>query len=299
MRDMNPISEQNGSGRRDIPVAPLPPIVGEPDQNPDNIPVVPLPPIVGEPDQNPDNIPVIPLPPIVGTPDQGPAFPGPVPQGFSTVRFMNAVTDFGPLTVRVGNRVVANNLSFSNVSSYYRIADGFYTVTISSARYPGDVYFRGRVPFNSGEIITMAIVKNANGLDLVRISDRPCRNRPGNRGCIRAANLIYNSPAMDIILTDGRVAFADVRYKEVTTYKQARPGVYDFYVAQTPYTMATVRSDGGMFEDLPIILTNYFLPGFGNVEPLVSSYITVQAGGVYTIYLLGDWDSREVRVKIV
>lgn len=219
---------------------------------------------------------------------------------YCTVRFLNAASGYGPLNITIGSRMVVNNLAFSNVSAYTRVVDGFYFVVVSSTRNSGNILFRGRIPFNANEVITMAIVKSANGLNFVRVSDQPCKNRPRNRGCVRVANLIYNSPPMNVILTDGRIAFADVQYKEVTSYKQARPGEYDFYVAKTPYALSPALTDIDILDNLPIVLTNFFLPGYGEVTPLVSSSVVVKAGGMYTIYLLGNWEnSSEVRIKII
>ncbi|WP_343209342.1 DUF4397 domain-containing protein [Anaerolentibacter hominis] len=285
----------------DVPAIPLPPVVGNPEPNPDSIPEIPLPPIVGNPESNPDNIPVIPLPPIVGTPDSGvqqPAAPG--PGGYATIRFLHAADGYGPLNVQISNRTITSRLSYTRMTGYGRIADGFYTVTISSSRNTGNVYFRKRVPFNTGEKVTFAIVRARRGLDLIRISDQSCVNRPRNRGCVRAVNLIYNSPALDVILNDGRVLFSDVRYKEVTAYKQARPGEYDYYVAETPYSYSPTQAAADNLDDLPVIMNNFYLFGYGDVMPLVSSYITVEAGGTYSIYMFGNWDnSSDITVKTV
>lgn len=282
-------------GMDNIPVTPLPPIVGNPGAG--NIPVTPLPPIVGNP-QPPAGIPVIPLPPIVGNPEPGPQPPAANP-GFSMVRFLHAVSDAGPVNVSVGIRTVANNLSFGNLSAYNRIQDGFHSVTVSSSANPNNIIFRGRIPFNTDEKITLAIVKEGNGFNLVRISDQPCQNRPAVRGCLRAVNLIYNSPPMDVIFTDGRIAFPDVRYKEVSFFKQVWPGEYDFYIAQTPYSPTADIIDIDVLNNLPVVLVNFMLPGFGQVEPLVSSYVTVRAGGMYTIYMLGNWQTSSfIQVKV-
>ncbi|MTQ98223.1 DUF4397 domain-containing protein [Pseudoflavonifractor sp. BIOML-A6] len=299
----------------DYPVVPLPPVV--PDDQPP-APDYPVPPIAGE-ENPPVEGPVFPVPPIAGgenPPVEGPVFPvppiagpgnppvapGPVypVSGYCTVRFLNAVTDFDPMRVLIGGRVVADNLGYGDVGSYYRVRDGFRTVTITSAQNPRIVLYRQSVPFAVNEIITLAIVRGTNGLELVRVSDIPCQNRPRNRACIRAVNLVYNSPALDVILNDGRVVFSDVRYREVTAFKQARPGDYGFYVAQTPYMLSPVYSDIQTLEELPIILANYFLPGFGDVQPLTSSYVDARANSMNTIYIMGAW-SRDpvIRTKVV
>ncbi|MBU5627392.1 DUF4397 domain-containing protein [Oscillibacter sp. MSJ-2] len=295
-----PIVDQPPAANPDqTPVIPLPPIVDQPPAaNPDQTPVIPLPPIVGQPPAaNPDQTPVIPLPPIVGIPMPGvrPEYPG-----YATVRFLNAVADGEPVRVAVGSRTVANNLAFGNLGNYFNVIDGFRTVTIYSVRSPRTVLYQSSVPMSAGEVITLAIVRSGGVLDLVRVSDKPCNNRPANRACIRAVNLVYNSPALDVVLADGRVVFTDVRYKEVTIWRQARPKEYDFYIAQTPYSLNRMYDDIQTVEDLPLAMAGYYLPGYGSVDPLVSFYVNARAGAMDTIYILGNWNiSQVIRTKVV
>lgn len=287
----------------DIPVAPLPPVVGQPEAPGGDVPVAPLPPMNGNPPVDSGDVPVIPLPPMGSTPpvDPGPSipvFPWPNP-GYCTVRFLNAVWEGMPVRITVGNRVVARALPFGNLTGYFSVPDGFRTVTVFDTNNRSILY-QASVPMRAGSVITLALVRAGGILDLVRISDQPCNNRPRNRACIRTVNLLYNSPPLDVILADGRVVFTDVRYKEVTTWRQARPGSYDMYLAQTPYSLSPRYQDIQTVEDLPYAMSGYFLPGYGSVEPLVSFYVDAKAGAMETIYILGNWDiSRTLRTKVV
>lgn len=292
----------------DLPVAPLPPIVGtpEPAPGPEDVPVIPLPPMDGTNppvDTGPGaDVPVIPLPPMGSTPPvaPGPVLPNPIlpTPGYCTVRFLNAVMDGEPMRVTVGNRTVARSLDYGSFTGYYSVPDGFRTVTAYSVRMPWNILFQASVPMSAGEVITLAFVRSGGVLDLVRISDLPCSNRPRGRACIRAVNLVYNSPALDVVLADGRVVFTDVREREVTTWRQARPGSYDFYIAQTPF--AAPFRDIQTVEDLPYVMSGYYLPGFGAVQPLTSFTVDAKAGAMESIYLLGNWNiDRAIRAKVV
>lgn len=262
----------------------------------------PAPPVSGEEFPPVESGPVFPVPPIAG--------PGglPVPSvpvypvsGYCTVRFLNAAMDLDPIRALIGDRVVANDLRYSEIGSYWRVRDGFRTVTVTSASNPRLILYRQSVPFGVNEIVTLAVARSSNGMELVRVSDIPCRNRPRDQACIRTVNLVYNSPALDMILNDGRVVFSDVRCREVTAYKQARPGDYGFYITQTPYALSPVYSDVQTLEELPVILANYYLPGFGQAPPLTSSHVDAQPGSMNTIYLMGRWSmgSPSVRSKVV
>lgn len=311
-----PLAPDDQPAIPDQPAVPLPPIV-EPDR-----PVTPLPPIV-QPDRptNPDQIPVVPLPPIVGTPEPGPVYPqqppaagpdfgfggniivlpGLISPGSATVRFLNAAAGYDALRITVGNRVAASGLPFGSLTGYGRVGVGFRTVTVARAAAPREIIYRRTLPFTAGELATLAVVRTNIGLDIVRISDTPCRDHPNERACIRAVNLCWDAPALDVFLNDGRLVFNDVRYKETTDFRQAWPMDYGFYIAQTSYVPAPRFSDIETIEDSPVVAPGYFLPGVGGVTPLASFYINAKRNGIYTAYFLGSWNypNPDLRVRVV
>lgn len=311
---------------RSTPATPLPPLTSEARVDPEfsvtpEEPVVPLPPIYPiDPEfgVTPEE-PTVPLPPDYPIdpdfgvmPDQpvDPDFsvdggviivPGIINPRYATVRFFNAAVGYDALRITVGARVASPNLAFGNLTNYGRVGDGFRTVTIARARAPREILYRRTIPFSAGELITLAVVRTNIGLDLVRISDSPCFNRPYGRACIRTVNLCWDSPALDVFLSDGRLVFSDVRYKEATDFRQARPRDYSFYVAQTPYVPTPRFSDIETIEETPIVAPNYFLPGYGGVTPLSSFYINAKRNGVYTAYILGSWNysNPDVQVRVM
>ncbi len=321
-------SMPNGmSGRSGIPVIPLPdfeeggPVHPGNDDGSAGIPVIPLPdfeeggPVYPGNDDGSAGIPVIPLPDFE---EGGPVHPGPnrpnrpnwpifpvhplpnVPcffcqegntNGYSKVRFLNAVNGYRSLVVVVSGLQVASGLSFGSLTNYGNVSDGFRTVTVAQPN--GYVLLRKTVPFHAGDIITMAIVPSAGGIDLMQINDTPCNSRPYGCSCFRVANLAYYSNPLDVILYDGRVVYTDLRFKEVTSFKRIRPGEYDFYLAET-----SLRPTPRM-EDIETLNTDT-----GSVmmraEPLLSFYVNVRADAMYTVYILGHGSSpNELQTIIV
>lgn len=281
----------------------------EPDQAPqmEPLPSLPLPdpgenipafPGIGHPsyqDTNASPLPAAPRQePGMGTPDA----PGPSP--FAHVRFLNAVCDGAPLRLTLGHRLLATYLRPGHLTGYFKIPVGFRTLTLYDARYPHAPLFCSSLPFNPGEQITLAVVRSGGGVDLVRVDDSPaCSSGWSDRGCLRLVNLAYNSPGLDLILTDGRVVFTDVRFKEVTTYRRARPGQYDLYIAQTPYTLPEQYTDIETVEELPMLWQEASFPNRGISEPLASFYLEARSGVCSTIYLMGNWNrSHYLRVLI-
>lgn len=221
-----------------------------------------------------------------------PVSPPPTTSGQSAVqvRFLNALPEGGgSLRITSGNRLLASSLSPEGLSEYFTLPAGFRPFALHDAARPWLLLFRATLPLTAGDLVTLAVVPSAGGLDLVRVDDRPCGVRGAGLACLRCVNLVRNSPGLDLILTDGRVVFTDVRFKEATNYRRAQPGRYDLYAAQTPQAQ---RPDIETVEDLPMAVLPW------GVEPLLSFDWNAQAGRQATVYLMGDWGAgRELRVR--
>lgn len=241
--------------------------------------------------EEPEQLPVTPVP--------GPGEVGPSSMpAFARVRILNAVTDGMPLRVILCSRLLTPCLKPCHLTGYFTVSAGFRTLTLFDAAFPWTILFRSSLPFVPGETATLAVVRAGAGLDLVRIDDRPCGNRGMNRACIRSVNLVHNSPGLDLVLTDGRLVFTDTRFKETTTYRRARPGQYDMYVAQTPWGQPDDLSDIETVEEMPVTISSCYFPGYGAAEPLASFFLPARAGAMETIYLMGRW-GQPIRASIV
>lgn len=263
---------QPGAG---TPVAPLPnpgeggPVV--PNRPSTGTPVVPLP--------NPgEGGPVTPGRPGVVIPVR----PQPNPPCYyctsakpGQIRFLNAAIGYSPFRIYVNNYVIVNGLGFASLTPYGRVAGGYQTVTVAGMN--GYIYLQKSMPIRSDETATIAIINTASGLDLLQISDVGC-SRPKNMACLRVCNLAPNVNPLDVILSDGRVVFSDVRFKEVTDYRRARPGQYEFYLAETNLRPMP------RFEDIETINTAGVI--FEMPTSLVSFFVNVTANANYTIYIL-------------
>lgn len=209
------------------------------------------------------------------------------------VRFLNAVTlDNASLRVSEGRLLLSPSLSPGALSEYFTVPAGFRTFTFYDASYPWLLLFRSTIPLSNGDAVTLTVVRSGNTLDLVRVDDRPCGIRGTEYACLRCVNLIYNSPPLDLALTDGRVVFTDLRFKEVTNYRRARAGRYDLLVSLAPLLPPSPMADIETVEDLPMVL----LSGSGAMEPPASFFLDLRSGSQVSLYLLGDWDvSHEIR----
>ncbi len=293
------------------PVIPLP-NVGEggpvyPGNDPAAEPVIPLP-YPGEggpvyPGDGPAAEPVIPLPypgeggpvypgdsqePVIPLPypgEGGPVYPGNQPAvrpGTSQVRFLNAAYNYPALRITVDNSRFASGLGYASVTSYGRVRAGYRTVTVSNTN--GRVYLRRSLPFQTNGLTTVAVINTAGGLNLLQIADSCCAP-PNGWSSLRVGNLAYNTGPLDVIMSDGRVVWSDLRFKEVSPFKRIAPGTYQFFYADTNLApmspaLAIERLDPAWLGVYPPQET------FGSV------YLDVDVGERYTVYLLQKGSGR-------
>ena len=293
------IARERSADPGQIPAVPLPE-PGEglvPDTqtpaDPGQLPVVPLP--------NPgEGSPVYPgsdssaLPPS-GVRPQAPGIqllPGavyPVYPATASVRFLHAAYGYPPLRIFVGNTRAVSFLNMQSFSAYTRVPAGYRTVTVSGT--DGYIYLQKTLPFEPGSRCTVAVVNRAGGLDLVQIAD--LRTAPaGYTSNLRVSNLAYNSGPMDVLLADGRVIYADLRFKETTSYKRIAPGAYEFIFAQTNQLPAPAYTD---IESLD----SAFIGAGPSADAVASLYLNVRAGANYTIFLVSSGTAYNAVTAIV
>lgn len=249
-------------------------------------------------------VPIIPLPDIGSgrpiSPDRPgvilPVRPQPNPPCYycgnaqsTKVRFLNAAVGYRPFRVYVNNRFVVNGLGYASMTPYGRVALGFQTITVTGMN--GYVYLQIAMPFRANENVTMAIINTPAGIDLLQISDTSC-SRPLSMSCFRVCNLASNTNPLDVILSDGRVVFSDVRFKEVTAFRRAKPGQYEFYLAETNLRPMP------RFMDIETINGN--TATFDFPKAFVSFYVDIGRNATYTVYILsGSTTSDSVQTLVV
>lgn len=247
--------------------------------------------------------------PIPDTPQTLPSFPQPIPPSNNTpnqpttrccrVRFFHAAAQAGAVNVNVGSQRVATNLAFGNFSTYYCFGQGFRTVTVLNASSNRTVLLRKTVPMQAGETITFVLLNNASTgtLELSRIDDTSCSGQMGGFACLRMANFLLGNTALDMMTSDGRVVFSDVRYKENTLSRRLRPGSYSFYVVNTPLRIEP-RIEDVELDDSDYRVSGRYLPGYGELSPVISFSLQARRGVMYTAYIIGQANTDEIQVVI-
>ena len=173
--------------------------------------------------------PATPIKPVMPWPNPG-GVVLPIWPKSANVRFLNAAYGYRPFRILINNRRVVNWLGYAALSPYTKVASGYQTISVTGM--DGYVYIQKDLPFQANQPTTVAIINSASGLDLLQIPDNCCAPS-GNYSNFRVSNLAPNSPPLDVLLSDGRVVYSDVHFKETTAFKRIRPGTYQFFFAET------------------------------------------------------------------
>ena len=194
----------------------------------------------------------------------------------SSVRFLNAAYGYAAFRVHVGSGRFVSPLNYASASSYGRFRPGYHTVTVSGR--DGYIYIQKSMLLQAGAASTIAIINTASGLDLLQITDSTSRPTGGFAN-LRIGNLAYNSGPMDVLMSDGRVVYSDLRFKEVGAFKRIRPGVYQFFYADTNLMAMPAGLD---IETMDSAWLGVYPPH----ETFGSLYLDVVSGVNYSVYLL-------------
>ena len=216
-----------------------------------------------------------------------------VTQSSAQVRFLNASANAFPVSISIDNTNYVGNSRFGTVSNYDRVSDGFHTVTVRRASGLRSVLLQQSFPFTGGQKYTMVLADApAGGLTMTQVSNDGCSNMNYNTGCYRVANFSYSGSSYDVMLYSHDAVFRNVGFREVTSYKQAMAGSYQFYITNSN-TFSVIR-------ELPMIVIGAVTNGSFNNDPLVSFQVTITAGSRFTSYLIGNnWSDIGFRVLTV
>lgn len=207
---------------------------------------------------------------------------GGVWSGASKVRFLNAGYGYPAFRIFIGNRRFVNLLNYASATTYGQVSSGYQTVTVTGT--DGYIYIQKTMPFQANTVMTIAIINTAGGLDLMQITDSCCPPTNGYSS-FRIGNLAYNSGPLDVIMSDGRVVWSDLRFKEVPAFKRIMPGTYQFFYADTNLTAMPANLD---IETLDSAWLGVYPPH----ETFGSLYLDVTSNAIYSVYLLQSGSGR-------
>lgn len=214
----------------------------------------------------------------------------------SHVRFLSAAPGLPLLNVAVGGQVVSSGLGYQGLTDYQAVEGGFWPLTVLSTESPRTVYFKQSLPFVPGETVTYVLIHNRGRLDLVRVPDALCLAGQNGTSCLRVANFCYRSGPLELITEEGSLVFTGVLFKEVTAFRPIQPGDYLFYIGNSGCRPVPLPHGVESLSDTPAAVSDDYLPGLGETDPLVAFSLAVNPAAAYTVFVLGSASGSMVLV---
>ncbi|WPC44481.1 DUF4397 domain-containing protein [Clostridium sp. JS66] len=149
--------------------------------------------------------------------------------GYSYIRVFHAAPDAPAVDVYANNAIIVSNIKFKGFSQYIRVPQGKYRFRVFKQGTQKNPLIDRDIIIPENRILTLAAIGIMPNLELKAIEDTLEPLRRG-RSKVRFIHLSPNAPAVDITLPNGNVIFKNVSYKEVTGYKEVRPGSYNLQV---------------------------------------------------------------------
>lgn len=153
-------------------------------------------------------------------------------QPSSYIRFMNAVPGSQPVDIYANSSLIARNLPYKGFTEYMQVFPGIYNMTVFAAGTTGPVLLDAAVEIPVRSINTVALTGIPPALS-IRPFFETVVQVPQGRLYLRFANLVPDSPEMDLALSNGTELFNNVSFGMVTNYLSVPAGTYIFYVKQS------------------------------------------------------------------
>ena len=203
---------------------------------------------------------------------------------YCNIRFLHAAVNQPGVSIFIDNSQAASRLTYSNMTNYGLSQAGYIVVTIRNST-TNSVINRTAFTVTDGGIYTVALVNSADGIALYIMEDTNC-NKSVYNSCIRVANLTNNAPTLDILLSGSQLIYQNVRFLDVTEYRQINPGMYTISVASSQHCTEFSTINNRAVQIIPVIIGIASNNCFRNI--LVTSRISIERDMVYTVYIIGN-----------
>jgi hypothetical protein len=177
---------------------------------------------------------------------------------FGRIKAVNAVPDSSAFNFKVDGATLLSNVPFAASSSYVTVASGARTVQVEASNVPGTIVASLPLQVDSARDFTVAAVNNLGNAQLAAFIDDNSFPAVG-LAKLRFVNLMVGSPGVDVL----------VNFASQTTGLAFRTA--SAYYSLAPSTTYTIT---------------FTTPGGVSVIASLSP-VEIDAGGVYTAYLLG------------
>ncbi len=155
-----------------------------------------------------------------------------VRQQYSYMRLLHASPNLQSVDVYANGSPIAYGLSYSGFTEYLQMIAGRYSVQIFAAGTTSPALLNATIELPSQSINTAVIIGLSPNITMKTFFETVIQIAPGQL-YLRFANLVPDSPDMDLALPDGTRLFEDVTYGMATNYRPIASGTHTFYLQRS------------------------------------------------------------------
>ena len=152
-------------------------------------------------------------------------------QQYSYMRFLNAVPGSQPVDIYANNSLVASSLAYKGFTEYLQVLSGVYNINVFPAGTTGPSLLNTTIEVPVRSINTAVLMGTPSAMSMRTFYETVVQIPPGSL-YLRFANLVPDSPAMDLLLSNGTELFNGVTFGMATNYIPLPAGTYIFNVRQ-------------------------------------------------------------------
>ncbi len=153
-------------------------------------------------------------------------------QPFSYMRLLHASPGTPPVDIYANRSLIASSLAYRGFTEYLQLLPGRYNIQVFRAGTTGPALLNTDIELPAQSINTAVFIGLAPAYSMKTFFETVIQIAPGKL-YLRFANLVPNSPDMDLVLSDGTKLFGDVSYGMATNYTPIAAGTYIFDLLQS------------------------------------------------------------------
>lgn len=153
-------------------------------------------------------------------------------QPFSYMRLLNASPGAPPVDIYANRSPIASSLAYRGFTEYLQMLPGRYHIQVFRAGTTGPALLNTDIELPAQSINTAVFIGLAPAYSMKTFFETVIQIAPGTL-YLRFANLVPNSPDMDLVLSDGTKLFGDVSYGMATNYTPIAAGTHVFNLLQS------------------------------------------------------------------
>lgn len=163
------------------------------------------------------------------------SFKDTLPQLQPNIRLLHAAAGAPSIDIYSNGEVVAQKLSFSNITDYIKVSPGNNNIQIYTAGTYDNPLYEESITLLPNSVMTLSITLLESDLAIFKLNDTSKLENKLDTN-IRFINLSPNSPLLSLSLPNGNTLFNGVEYLETTNYLSLSAGIYNFVLEPTEAT---------------------------------------------------------------